>query len=124
MRRRHQCCGNRTRLIIAIGITISEVTSATPGGFFYRLILSRLPHWPEPVASVPYLDRHRILALIDYFRCKVATIPTGIEIAIPMMVSQPMSAGVTPLRRQGLDAAVPPREQWHDPSDRQAKFEW
>ncbi len=124
MRRRHQCCGNRTRHDIAIGITISEVTSATPGGFILRLILSRLPHWPEPVASVPVLHRHRILVLIDYFRCKVANNPTGIEIAIPMMVSQPMSAWSTPLRRQGLDAAVPPHVQLACPSDRQAKFEW
>ncbi len=111
MRRRHQCCGNRTRHDNREGITISEVTSATPGGFILSLILSRLPHWPEPVASVPVLLLHRILALIDYFRCKVANNPYGIEIAIPMMVSQPMSAWSNPVRRQGLDAAVPPREQ-------------
>ncbi len=57
-------------MIIAIGITISEVTNGRPVDLFYRLILSRLPHWPEQLHLFQYLDRHRILALIDYFAAK------------------------------------------------------
>lgn len=64
-------------MIIAIGITISEVTSATPGGFILSLNFVAPSSLVRPVASVQYFHRHRILVLIDYFRCKVANNPYG-----------------------------------------------